>query len=362
MPYKRGDKWVGKVVHQGKTHYCGTNHPTRRAALAAEVELRKELEAVNLGGDETCGSFAERWTRDYTHAANGRPRKVWTLRTYGYAIRLFARHPDFRDVPLNRVSRPLLMRFAREYPHAARAVRTMFADAYNDGLLPYNPASKLRIATRPERVVILTLEEMLEAAEACERAFPDGDYGRRFGAMFRFACWTGCRPGELAALRWENLRPDEGLLDVRFQRRADGRFEPPKNGLARVVILPTQAWEAVEWLPRRLDGLLFWSKTGRPMTRAIINADWQRVRAMIGRPDLDWYHATKHFCGSQLAMRGVPFAEVGWQLGHTDNGDTARRHYIHLYPPVVQERVKRAFEEAARDVGAAQLRGGEAAA
>jgi integrase len=347
VPYKRGRRWYGKIEHRGRAYHCGS-HETKKQAQAAEVERRKELGAVGLGGRESCGSFARRWPDDYPLGRDGRPRKPRTVENNRYEIAHFASHPDFKDVPIADVRRPEIMRYAREHPRQAKVVRIMFSDAYNDGLIPANHALRLGISDgRGRRPVMLSLDEMRVAAEVCERVHGP-EYGPRFRAMFEFACWTGCRPGELFALTRDKLRPAAGELDITIQRHRDGREGTPKNGEERTVALPPQAVEAIRDLPRRLDGLLFWSETGVPMTQGILSRDWGMVRVAAGvdRPDLTWYQATKHFCGSQLALAGVQPPEIGWQLGHTDNGETARKHYIHLYPQETKAKVLEGFRSA----------------
>ena len=347
MPYKRGRRWYGKIEHGGKAFHCGS-HATKKEALDAESRRRTELNGAKLGGRETCASFARRWPDDYPLGKGGKPRKKSTVENHRYEITRFAAHPDFADVALADVRRPELKRYAREFPRQAKVARIMFADAYNDGLIPVNHATRLGIVSdRARKPVMFTLEEMRAAAEACERVHGP-EYGPRFRAMFEFACWTGVRNGELFALTRDKLRPEVFELDITVQRYRDGTLGTPKNGLERTVALPPQAVEAIRNLPRRIDGLLFWSKTGQPMTQVTLNQDWARVRVAAGvdRPDLPWYEATKHFCGSQLALAGVPFPEIGWQLGHTDNGETARKHYVHLYPQEAKGKVLAGFRSA----------------
>lgn len=347
MPYKRGRRWYGKVEYRGRAYHCGS-FETKKQAQAAEVERRQKLSAVGLGGRETCSSFARRWPDDYPRGRDGRRRKPRTIENNRYEIAHFAEHPDFKDVAIADVCRPEIMRYAREHPRKAKVVRVMFGDAYNDGLIPANHALRLGVSDgRGKRPVILTLEEQRAAVEACVRVHGP-EYGPRFAAMFEFACWTGVRNGELIALGWDKLRPAVNELDVTVQRHRDGTEGTPKNGEERTVALPPQAIEAIRPLPRRLDGLLFWSTTGEPMTQGILSRDWQKVRVAAGidRPDLTWYEATKHFCASQLALAGVQPADIGWQLGHTDNGKTASKHYIHLYPQETKAKVLEGFRSA----------------
>lgn len=337
MPYKRGKKWVGKIEHRGEVFYCGT-HDTKRDAVAAEVRRREELSAGYVGSRETIGSFGRRWLNDYVAARGVKPG---TLDHYAERIGKFLE--EHGDVPLAEWDRTRSRRYALEHRDRAKVISTMFEDAYNDGIIPVNHWRYLNLRTQQrERITILTLVEFEEACEHI-RFIHGPEYGPRFEAMFRFAGWTGCRPGELFAMGRDSLRPKENLLKVREQTYRDGTRGTPKNGLEREVVLPDQAIEAIERLPRRMDGLLFASSSHKPMTMGILSRDWGMVRGGIAQPSLTWYEATKHFCGSQLALMGVSDRAIGHQLGHTDDGETARRHYIHLRPSDTHEERLQAF-------------------
>lgn len=342
MPYKRGKKWVGKIEVGGKVIYCGTNHPTKTAAKDAETAERKRRSGRMLGGRESVSSFAERWMRDYPYGRNRRRRHKNTVAHNAERVSVLITDPDYKDVAIEDFTRPQAMACARKYPGRAKAMAAMFADMYNDGLVPVHHWRQLGLPENHEEPVILTIEEFEHACVMCEHTFSER-YGPMFRSMFEFAAWTGIRPGEMFALKRENLRPRENKLDVKLQTYRDGTQDTPKNYKERVVVLPDQAIAALRGLPLRTDGLLFSSKTGRPMTEGIVTKDWAEVRAAIHRPDLKWYEATKHFCGSQLALAGVPPMEIGHQLGHTDKGETARKHYIHLYPSETHDRVLAGF-------------------
>ncbi len=340
MPYKRGNRWQGKVEVGGKVYYCGL-HDRKRDALAAEVAKREELGDGVRGGRETCGSFGRRWLKDYPNGARNRPRRRSTRRVYADQISLFIR--DFGDRPMVELDRPTIREWANRHPTRAKVVCTMFEDAYNDGLIPVNHWRKLGLSRASEDdVVILTMAEFEEACAQC-RLVHGSEYGPQFEAMFRFASWTGVRPGELFAMKRSWLRPEQNILKVPRQRYRDGTEDTPKNHKAREVVLPDQAIAAIANLPAQMDGSMWVSKTGAPMTAGILTHDWALVRAAIGRPDLTWYQATKHFCGSQLALAGASDRAIAHQLGHTDDGETARRHYIHLRPSDTHDERMAAF-------------------
>ena len=70
--------------------------------------------------------------------------------------------------------------------------------------------------------------------------------------------YAGLRPGELCALRWDDLTPGDREMHVRRSLDATGQEKQPKNGKPRVVTIPPRALEALSNVPRSLaDGYVF---------------------------------------------------------------------------------------------------------
>ncbi|WP_241799719.1 tyrosine-type recombinase/integrase [Pseudomonas putida] len=56
--------------------------------------------------------------------------------------------------------------------------------------------------------------------------------------------YTGLRPGELCALSVQDVKLEEGKLEVTRAITANGTFKVPKTGKARTVLLMEPAIEA----------------------------------------------------------------------------------------------------------------------
>jgi integrase len=136
------------------------------------------------------------------------------------------------------------------------------------------------------------------------------------------ALHTGCRRGELFALRWA----DVDLPGARLTVRAEGA----KSGLSRVVPLNTTAVDVfTAWKPAdaTADGLVFPGADGDPMTtiktaflKVLKNAKITGFR----------FHDLRHTFASRLVMAGVDLNTVRELLGHADLKMTLR--YAHLQP------------------------------
>jgi integrase len=320
MAHKRGKRWVASGYDRAlkRKRYLGT-FDTKREADQAEAEWRVRTRPA---GRETCDQFAERWTRDYP-----RPRAS-TNQHNGERLRQFIK--DFRGVKLTEVDRPTARRWAMKHPSNLPAVRAMFGDAVRDGLVDMNPFAELRIAGSKGRkdLVALTEGELHQLADCAldERMELGDDYGNEYRAMVLFAGYVGLRPGELFALRRDDVRGQ--LCTIERSRSRTGEIGPTKTGRPRTVTIPPPAQDALLDVPPHPSGLLFTSPADRMWTQPSHHRYWARLRLLAGRPGWDFY-ALRHTAATLLLERGVTPWDVAVQLGHTDGGQLVMQLYGH---------------------------------
>jgi integrase len=171
----------------------------------------------------------------------------------------------------------------------------------------------------------LTEVECVRLVNAC----PEG-----FRQMVRAALLSGCRYGELAALRVRDFNPDAGVVTIRTS----------KGGRARHVVLTDEGREffAQATAGRSGDEIMFLRSDGkvwrdshqqRPLRDACKRA---KIIPAVS------FHILRHTHGSTLAMRGVPLPVIAKQLGHADTRMT-EKHYAHLSPNYVAETIRANF-------------------
>jgi integrase len=333
MIVKRGKRYVVAVYEPAlkRKRWIGTFDTLREARDAARDASRRRLTSSRM----TCGEFVERWLVDYARPAAA------TRRNYRYGLRGFVE--DFGHVRLADLDRPTARAWALKHPQSnVRAARTMLNDAIDDGLHPGpNPFANLRLEQPRGRkdLVALTEQELHELADCALKVLDE--YGPTFRAMILFAGYVGLRPGELFALE----RADVGRDEVAIRRNLDGtgQLKLPKNNRERVVTLPPPAREALQDVPPRLDvPWLFVTKYGRQFKKSSLLYYWNPVRAVFGRPGMDFYEL-RHFCATHLLELGVAHADVAVQLGHTDGGALVMSTYGHPSEDAARERLKRAY-------------------
>lgn len=168
--------------------------------------------------------------------------------------------------------------------------------------------------------------------------------GPYFAAWLQVAAFTGLRPAELDALRWDRVDLAAGSIHVAEQFNASTRtFTTPKNGTARPAILTPPARDALLALPR--DGVyIFVNLRGDHFTTSSRAYHWRSVKAAAGW-EASLYLATRHFAGWYMVnVLELSYEDVAVQLGHTDGGLLVRRLYGHPDRDRALERVRAAYE------------------
>lgn len=223
--------------------------------------------------------------------------------------------------------------------HALSLLRLCLAAAVEDNLLSENPAAGLTAATSREQgrstddFQILTADEIGILLESDQLTQDERDF-------LAFAIHTGLRPGEIFALRWEDVMLDGARPEITIRYSWES---VTKTGQVRRVPLLRPAREALErWRSRcipselglvwpRPDGMMFARKSDfgwgdRTRERGRVKPG-MKTRAGITR-HVTFYAATRHTCASHLLMGSWgpawSIAEVGAFLGHSDQEVTQR--------------------------------------
>jgi integrase len=171
------------------------------------------------------------------------------------------------------------------------------------------------------KVRFLTPTEVTALTKACE---PD------FQVIVKAALLTGCRYGELTALRVDAFNVDSTSIFI----------EKSKVGGARHVALND-------------EGVAFFSQIGNgrePSSRVFVRANGKPWKTSEQKRPMDeacgksnvsgvTFHILRHTYASQAVMNGVPIAVVAEQLGHKDTRIT-ERHYAHLCRSYKQEIIR----------------------
>jgi integrase len=345
IPNKKTGKIGVKVMvpgHRGKQVWVGT-FDTETVARREERRMKVRLDEAKEAGTlhelvpgiappgppkVTCAGFALSFTENYCSEL-----KDSTRRAYDWPLRVFAR--DFGDTPLADIDRLKARAWAKDQSRNTRhVIRNMFTRAMRDGIVTENPFTNMGFKeSRGRKDIRVWKEEELHRVADLALTVHGPEHGPMVRAMILFSAYVGLRPGELFALKWEDIQPEytvqgKPMPSVWIHRNVaiDGSVTTPKNGKARRVVLPPAAWDAMKDLPRRDH--VFTTATGRRLSRSSLAYIWNPVRAAAGYRGMDYYEL-RHFCATFLLEKGLLHRQVARQLGHTDGGKLVMSTYGH---------------------------------
>ena len=236
--------------------------------------------------------------------------------------------PRRRSATANRV----LTIFKAALNHARAEGRVTGSDDAWSSVKPFREADKAKVR-------YLLDEEVVRLVNACS---PD------FRALVTGALLTGCRYGELTAMRAGDLDPRSGTVTI----------ERAKSGRPRHVVLTDEGRAFFERQAAGKPGstMLFERDLQvKPATRETSaetkRAGWggshqfrplrEACRAARIAPAVS-FHILRHTYASRLARSSAPMAVIAAQLGHTDTRMT-EKHYAHLSPSYVADMVRQTF-------------------
>ena len=329
-----------------------------RAGFARESDADSELSRLKAEKTEgllvrpnptTFGEFMREWFREHAEH-NCEPKTVERYRQLaGYVL------PQLESVALQDLSALMLERLynqlrksggqrkrrrrrgeqaqpaplsAKTVQHIAGLVHGALEKAVRWKLLRMNPADAVEIKA-PER-------KEARALDAVQTDwYLDAARGHWLHPILVTAAATGCRRGELLALRWADLTlgtapPVVSISRSLEQTRTGLRIKAPKNGKTRALALPAISVEALaahrqqQEEYRRQFGpdyradlnLVFATPEGDYLKPDTVTAAACLLARKVGLKGIG-LHSLRHSHGSQLLAAGASLPTVSKRLGHS---------------------------------------------
>ena len=224
--------------------------------------------------------------------------------------------------------------------HYLSAVSAVLSDAKRNEIIQTNPARMIDLPTtnRMEQH-IPTVQEVQRLLQALSME------PRHFRVFYLLAMATGCRRGELCALRWSDFRSVSGgfILTVSRSRSSvpgKGIVEgSTKNGKSREVYLSSDlrgillAYKRRKQMEadkqrRRLSPYLFTDEHGQLIHPDTFTKRLRKIYDAIGFPREYHLHTLRHYFVTSLLHYGVDKQTVADLVGHADTG-FLERTYCH---------------------------------
>lgn len=224
-----------------------------------------------------------------------------------------------------------------------RFIRLIFGVAERELQIPYNPATRIeKVSTRKNKSVkVLELDQLQQTIAAADLEPID----KR--CLMHLMIATGCRRGELAALRWSGVYWEEGIIVIDssiLYTPEDGVYfeDSTKSGHDRALRLPPETlailheyrmWQmakANRLADRWIDSdFIFTGRYGGQISPDSITSYVRKFQKKYDLPHL-YPHKLRHTHASSLLYSGVDIATVSKRLGHRDIS-TTESFYLHSF-------------------------------
>jgi integrase len=356
-----------RITKTGEVRYVvvtgngrGGQHKSTHRTLAEAREAKKNAHRDNRepAARERFEVYAEEWLSVY-NGRSGKGIDPATIRAYRKALEDHV-YPRLGRLRMSEIETRHLKLFIGKLqqtkiksgqgkgrtlkPNTIRGVfapvRACLADAADDGVIPSNPASGIRINDHrqsderladDEKVKALTSDELgLLLSEIPATKINDAS-ALTWRDFFTLLAQTGLRISEALGLEWQDVELGERpVLHVRRQFR-DNEIKTLKTTNSRrdLPLSPTLArclWSA---RPSSGHGVIFTNREGKHHSRH--NIAHRVLRPAAKRAGVSWigFHTLRHTNASLLFSAGKNAKQVQKRLGHATSAFTLDT-YIHL--------------------------------
>jgi len=337
--FRRSDGWW-YIKIDGKQEKLAKGRENRELARHRWHELMLER-ANNPSAESSEHTVASVIDLYLTHA-----KRVHAGRSYAnrkYYLQLFAEVHGFRLV---RDCRPMHLslwldanpRWASDWTRAnvIRIVQRAFNWGMQQQMIEANPLRGVRQQKGEARRPMTEAEfRALLRATAPER--PTGKKrikrrqrptpGERFRQVLFFLRYTGARPGEMAALTWDDVNLDNAVIVLRQHKTARTQ-RTPRPRVIQLVPLVVKLLHRVKSQRGARADLVFVTSHGTAWNRVNLATRMKRLRKRAGLPDHVKLYGIRHQFGTKSILNGVDIKTLAELMGHTTTRMT--EHYIHL--------------------------------
>jgi integrase len=287
------------------------------------------IEPPKIVQEPTFGQFAKRWYETYV-MTNNKPSEQFQKQS------ILTHHllPYFSSKPLSKIDGGHIEGYKSLKKAKGLSDKTInnHLGVLSKCLHSANEWGELKALPRIKG--LKTISQRLDhlSPEESTRLLSDTQEPLRYGLIL-IALHTGMRPGEIAALTWENVDLDLRIITVRQSIWKD-QVVSTKTHRERHIPMSD---DVCAYLNNRTErtGFVFARPDGRP-TGDLCGKVIRRICKRVGLRRICWY-TLRHTFASQLVSKGVPLPAVQALMGHANIGMTMR--YAHMAPSVLKDAV-----------------------
>jgi integrase len=170
---------------------------------------------------------------------------------------------------------------------------------------------KLKKSTLKDAEKFLTWEEQLEVIDHI-----DDD---QYKVMIQILCYTGMRPSEVRALKWEDWDFKTSTLWIKRHTTVNAMVKPGRKSSDDFHTIPitVEMLKFIEKLPRpiRQDEYMFKGKVGDLVSTHCLSRAWAKAIKLTKLPYVDLYRGSKSSRLSQMLRAGFTEAQISQLAG-----------------------------------------------
>lgn len=275
------------------------------------------------------GVYAQTWLNSRDIVLGTRKNYLWTLNVYWM--------PHLATTPIDKITSMKLRQIITETEwkstttkrSAIQRLGAILRSAVRDELIPRNPVDSIELPRKTKKQVDPFTQE--EADQIIGWLYGNLKWQSLiYAPYFEFAFFSGMRPSEIAALRWDEVDVENRTAHV-CRVVASGKVEErTKTGRSRMVLLNARALHAIEQARqiaahRARRNLAFPesryvfppSKIAEHITEtSTTDRYFKMALANLGIRDRPQYNA-RHTYATMCLMSGMNPAFIAGQLGHS---------------------------------------------
>lgn len=204
--------------------------------------------------------------------------------------------------------------------NTVQCVSAMYGWALDMEYVEHNPCMRVKKASRPKRVRMLSADETRRLLAAM-KALEEGGANRVHMAILRLLLLTGARKNEIARLQWDEIDWERRCIVLPLERSKTGERDPIRLATPAIAILEKQLG-----MRNPTNPFVFPNQHGRAGPASAPDMTWKKVRI---RAELTNFrmHDLRHNAASVAVNENVSLFLTGKLLGHKSSITTER--YAH---------------------------------
>lgn len=336
MPVKRrGDKWQAQFRYyaDGKQH-----SESRTFALKTDAEnwLISRKQASLQGRNKKLTTFI--YLFDHYFSIYKEPYlRANTIASWNLARKAFLSHFS-KQTYVQNISKDEYQRFITSYAqnraHTTvlsinRIISEVFRYAVDEGYINRSPSSRVKIAGKKARDVqylsvtqIKRLLSWIESAHFQRRRQRNAPIGTMYA--IEFAILSGCRLSEIAALNYNDIDFNNGIVHVRRQlntrKLAKGNIEFTNlktDASKRDIAMPKSYLKSLLKLRADGDEFVFYTQQNKPIQSSVMS---YALKTALANAHINaqgfHFHSLRHSHVALLLSKGVDIYAISKRLGH----------------------------------------------